>query len=139
MKKNWLSFIAIAIFGIATLTVSCKGEEKPKEIKKEFTVKTDKATYSGGESVIVTFKADTSWVRNAWIGIIPSEVEHGKEYINDNKDIAYKYLERKGEGTLKFTVPGEPGSYDIRMNDCDNGKADGSIGKEVHSVTFTVK
>jgi len=99
----------------------------------------DKKAYSPGELITVTFTADTAWDSNAWIGIIPSKIKHGSEYENDKYDLVYAYIGKKSEGTLTFSAPLEVGKYDVRMNDKDFGTEDGSVGKEVASVTFEVK
>jgi hypothetical protein len=92
----------------------------------------DKRGYYVGETIKVTFTAPASFPRNAWVGIIPSDVPHGNETVNDQHDIAYKYLEGMTSGVLSFAVPSTPGSYDIRMHDTDSG------GREITSVSFTV-
>lgn len=99
----------------------------------------DKKAYSPGELITVNFKADTSWDSNAWVGIIPSKIKHGTEYENDKYDLVYAYIGKKNEGTFTFSAPLKVGKYDVRMNDTDFGTEDGSVGKEVASVTFEVK
>lgn len=96
-------------------------------------VSLQKLEFKPGEEIAVKFTAGTGFAENAWVGIVPSAVEHGSEATNDQNDLAYQYLSGKAEGTLTFKAPGERGSFDIRMNDSD------SEGKEVASVTFTVK
>ncbi|MCP5052771.1 MAG: hypothetical protein GY940_36725 [bacterium] len=71
--------------------------------------------------------------RDAWIGIVPSDIPHGKEAINDRHDLTYKRISQRTSGIMEFRAPGKPGSYDFRMHDTDNN------GTEVASVTFTVK
>lgn len=85
-----------------------------------------------GAKVQVTFSAPATFESNAWVGIIPSEVAHGKEAVNDQHDLAYQYLQKRTSGVLTFTAPAKPGSYDVRMHDTDNN------GAEVASATFTV-
>ncbi len=91
-----------------------------------------KRGYAPGESIVVTFSAPVGLPTNAWVGLIPSSVPHGNEATNDQNDIAYKYLSGKTFGTLEFTAPTKPGSYDFRMNSSDNN------GVELTSVSFTV-
>ncbi len=123
MKR--LSFFAIiALFGMMIFS-SCGSED----------LKLDKKVYAPGETIKVTFKASPKWDENAWIGIIPSDVAHGKEAENDSYDIAYQYIKGATTGTFEFTAPNDAGKYDIRMNDTD----DGSKGVEVASVSFEVK
>ena len=96
------------------------------------TLKLDKSVYSPGENIRVTFTASPGYPRNAWMGVIPSNIPHGDESQNDKYDVAYHYLEGKTSGTMVFVAP-PPGSYDVRLNTSD------SNGKEVASVTFQVK
>jgi hypothetical protein len=93
------------------------------------------STYSvsPGGSIAVTFTAPAGLPSNAWIGIIPSWVAHGSEATNDQNDLSYQYLSGKTSGTLYFSAPTTPGSYDFRMNSSDNN------GTELTSVTFTVR
>lgn len=76
----------------------------------------DKTSFTPGSTIEVHFQAEDSYDSNAWIGIVPSGVSHGSENVNDRNDIAYKYLQNRVSGTLKFTAPTEPGPYDFRMN-----------------------
>ena len=93
----------------------------------------DKATYSPEEEIRVTFEAPSWYAEDAWVGILPSDVPHGDEDVNDGYDLSYEYLEGRTSGEMIFTAPLEPGSYDVRMHDTDDN------GKEVASVTFEVK
>ncbi len=93
----------------------------------------DKKVVTPGEAIAVQFTTPAGFATNAWVGIIPSDVQHGSESVNDEHDLAYQYLNGQTSGTLTFNAPSQPGSYDFRMHDTDNN------GKEVTSVTFTVK
>jgi len=64
--------------------------------------------------------------------MIPSKVPHGDENVNDQHDIQYQYLQKKGSGVMKFVAPPEGGAYDFRLNSSD------SDGVEITSVTFQV-
>ena len=86
-----------------------------------------------GETLRVYFTAPGTLPDNAWIGLIPSKIPHGDEGVNDQHDIAYKYLSGKTSGVMEFQAPDEPGSYDFRLNESDDG------GKELASVSFEVK
>ena len=97
------------------------------------TLRVNKTTFSPGEQVSVTFTAPASYDAHAWVGLIPSDIPHGKEAVNDAHDITYQYLNKRTRGTLTFSAPSKPGNYDLRMNDTD------SDGREVASVSFTVE
>lgn len=124
--KSSFKIVILAMFLIALLSLlSCGGGPS---------VSTDKDIYSPGEKIIVSFKnADPDWNRNAWIGIVPSDIEHGSESNNDHHKIAYRYIEKKASGIMEFTAPRDSGKYDIRMHDTD------SNGKEVTYCSFEVK
>lgn len=105
------------------VTMACK----PKP-----TLMLAKTTVGPGDAIVVEYKTPPGYKENAWVGIIPSEIEHGNETRNDRHDISYKYLKGSTSGTLSFTVPKKPGKYDFRMHDTDND------GMEVASVSFLV-
>jgi len=102
------------------------------DVKLEGTLKLQKEVFAPGEQIDVDFTAPAELPRRAWVGMIPSNVLHGKEETNDQHDIGWSYLEKKSSGTLHFVAPPEAGSYDFRMNSSD------SDGVEITSVTFRV-
>jgi len=97
------------------------------------TLSLEKTKFAPGERIEVKFTALDTFAENAWVGIIPSSVPHGSEEENDKHDLTYQYLKKLTSGTLTFTAPPQPGSYDLRMHDTDNN------GKEVASIIFTVE
>ena len=86
-----------------------------------------------GGRISVRFVAPSGLPNDAWVGIIPSHVEHGSESRNDQYDLTYQYLSGRTEGVLTFTAPSSPGEYDFRMHDTDNS------GHEIASVSFVVR
>jgi hypothetical protein len=97
------------------------------------TLSLNKTSYTPGERMWVSFKTSVAFASNAWIGIIPSEVPHGNESVNDDNDISYVYVKGEKEGVKEMRAPTQPGVYDVRLNDSDDN------GKEIASVTFTVQ
>ncbi|MFZ5483080.1 MAG: hypothetical protein ACOZB0_02515 [Pseudomonadota bacterium] len=93
------------------------------------TLSLEQTRFVQGEPITVRFTAPSTWPRDAWVGIIPSNIPHGDERQNDNHDITYQYLEKRSTGTLTFTAPA-PGNWDFRLHDTDGG------GKEYASVSF---
>lgn len=93
----------------------------------------DKPVYAPGERMWVTFKTSVAFASKAWVGIIPSNVPHGREEVNDDHDISYVYVDGETEGVREMEAPTVPGTYDVRFNDTDDN------GKEIASVTFTVR
>lgn len=91
-----------------------------------------RTSFRPGESITLQFSTSLTLPANAWIGIIPSSVPHGNEAVNDQHDVAYQYLQGKTSGSMTFTAPTVPGSYDFRMNDTD------ANGLEIAAVSFTV-
>ncbi|MCK4258712.1 MAG: LysM peptidoglycan-binding domain-containing protein [Halanaerobiales bacterium] len=70
-----------------------------------------------GDSVTIKFTAGEDYGRRAWIGIIPEDILHGPEGLNDAADITYKYIGKKTSGTLTLTIPEDAplGKYQFRM------------------------
>ncbi len=145
MKRTLLFAGSIAIL----LSIGC-GKKKPteptetkqdttkqEEVKKETpmtgTLTLTKTELEPGEEVMLDFKAEGTIGSNAWIGLIPSNIEHGNESKNDENDLSYQYLGTRTSGSLTFVAPADTGKFDLRMNSTDNN------GVEVASVTFTVK
>jgi len=96
------------------------------------TVWLDKPTFNPNEQILVHFQAPASWSRDAWIGIVPSNIPHGDEAVNDKYDVAYQFIEKRTSGTLSFIAPG-PGQWDFRMHDTDQN------GREFFNVPFIVR
>jgi len=92
----------------------------------------DKTSFTPGEQIAVYFTAPASYPGDAWVGIIPSNVPHGDEAVNDGYDLTYQYVNKRTSGTMTFSAPSQAGAYDFRLHDTDGG------GKEVASVSFTV-
>jgi len=101
-------------------------------VKLEGTLTLKRKSFVPGEEIEVEFTAPEALSPTAWIGMIPSKIPHGDENVNDQHDIQYQYLQKKGSGVMKFIAPAEGGSYDFRMNSSDNS------GVEITSVTFQV-
>lgn len=90
----------------------------------------DRLTFAPGELVRVRFRTPR-YADDAWIGVIPSDVQHGSEPVNDQHDVSYQYLRGRTEGELVFTAPAA-GRWDLRLNTTD------SNGIETASVSFVV-
>lgn len=92
----------------------------------------NKQSFKAGEQIQVSFRAPAGLDRSAWIGIIPSNIPHGDEELNDSHDITYQYLEGRTSGTFMFTAPSS-GYWDLRMHSTD------TRGVEIASVSFTTR
>ncbi len=95
-------------------------------------LKTDKKEYSVGEAIRLKLTWTGTPDSNAWVGIIPAEIPHGDEYVNDDADLHYIYLEFNGQGEFYFEYELEPGKYTLRVNENDDG------GAELAWCEFTV-
>jgi len=113
----------LAIGAVALIAMGCSS--KPS-------IRLSKTSVGPGEMIVVEYTAPKGYQDNAWIGIIPAEIEHGNETRNDQHDITYKYLRGSTNGSFRFSAPTKPGKYDFRMHDTDNN------GLEVAYVTFEV-
>lgn len=88
--------------------------------------------FEPGEMISVEYYIPEEFINNSpWIGIVPSDIEHGSESVNDQYDSDYVYL-YDAEGIITMNAPNEPGYYDFRMNDSDYD------GIEVTYLTFEV-
>ena len=91
-----------------------------------------KESYSPGETITVNYTAPSAWDNTAWIGIVPSIVDHGNERENFKNKLEHKNLSGP-KGTLTFTAPQTPGVYDLRMHNSDKD------GMEVEDIRIIVK
>jgi predicted acyl esterase len=114
--------LAVGLVLVSAFAHSAQGAE----------LRLEKTRFAPGETIRVSFTASPDYAANAWVGIIPSNVPHGSEAVNDQHDMTYQYLNKRTSGELMFTAPTQPGSYDFRMNDRDDN------GSEVASTTFRV-
>lgn len=92
----------------------------------------NKPLVTPGEEFTVSFSVSPALPENAWIGIVPSNIPHGSEAVNDQHDLTYQYIQKRQNGTMAFKAPSTPGSFDLRLNDTDDN------GREVASTTFFV-
>src|SRR5574341_1102796 len=93
-------------------------------------VKLNKTSFLPGETIEVHYVSGGLTKQGAWVGIIPSNIPHGNESVNDQNDVAYQYTQDP-QGTVQLPAPLKSGSYDMRLNSGD--------GKELASATFQVE
>lgn len=129
-KNEYLSLAEVEV--LASGGASTTGGTTSGTTNGQASLRLDKTLFTPGEKINVYFTAPASFPGDAWVGIIPSNVPHGNEAVNDQYDLTYQYVNKLTSGTMIFNAPTQPGSYDFRMHDTD------SNGKEVDSVTFTV-
>lgn len=98
-------------------------------------IRLNKSRFAPGETINITVsinaadKADET----AWVGIVPSAVEHGGEPLNDQFNLGYRFLGKLLYGQTTLPAPGAPGYYDLRLNSTDTD------GVELAFVTFVVE
>ncbi len=131
-KTTTVKFFSIDKAGNSEKVSSVLYTIKPVHQEKA-TLRIDKTVFLAGEPIRVKFKTPKGYDQKAWVGIIPSNIPHGSEKVNDANDLTYKYLNNKISGILDFVAPRKPGEYDFRMNDSDTD------GNEVASVSFIVE
>ncbi|MDA8018079.1 MAG: OmpA family protein [Thermoanaerobaculia bacterium] len=98
----------------------------------EATLALDSKRYAPGAALAVSFTAPAGLADDAWVGIVPAEVPHGEESVNDLHDIAYQHLNGDISGRLQFTAPATEGRWTVRLHNTD------SSGRELTSVPFQV-
>ena len=117
----------VAIIIIFSLSfIGCK----PKGSKAKIWL--EKTVFQPNEEITVHFTMPLNYPKDAWVGIVPSDIEHGYESINDEHDLMKIHLNGRISGILKFMAPAEPESYDFRMHNKDTG------GIEIFSIPFRV-
>lgn len=93
----------------------------------------DPKVFASGTKFTVRFEAAQTFHDNAWLGVVPSDVPHGSELVNDQHNLGYRYIRGRTAGEDVLTAPSQPGDYDVRLHDSDNN------GREVASAAFTVE
>ncbi len=89
-----------------------------------------KARFTDSEEISFHFRTP-ELPEDAWIGIVPSEIPHGDEALNDSHDTSFRHLGGKTSGGMSLPNPG-PGEWTLRLHDSDNN------GSEIAYVPFTV-
>ncbi|MDE0707202.1 MAG: EF-hand domain-containing protein, partial [Candidatus Poseidoniales archaeon] len=129
--------------GVGKITISVVGESS--ESTADDTASRAAKNFSGDEQIKITlprssfksgekisFSFTTFELPNdAWIGIVPAEIPHGDEAVNDQHETSYEYLEGRTHGSFTLPNPGL-GEWTLRLHDTDNN------GRELAYVPFTV-
>jgi len=82
-----------------------------------------KNIYAEGEDMEVRFTAPACWPDDAWLGLVPSGVQHGDMETNKHSVVTGSYHSLRGResGKITLTAPEEPGRYDIRLHNSGTG------------------
>ena len=122
--------------GVGKITLSPSGSgalDEPQQPPSEPTgieIRLPRASFKTGEQIDFTFTAP-ELPDDAWIGIVPADIPHGDEAVNDQHETSYKYLEGRTSGSFALPNPG-PGQWTMRLHDTDDN------GREIAYVPFTV-
>ncbi len=109
-------------------------EEELRNTDLEITsMKIEKDVYAPGEKITVNLEWTGIPDSSAWVGIIPADIPHGDEYVNDDADVAYIYLTENEGSAFTFRTLLEAGKYTLRVNENDGG------GPELAWCAFTVE
>jgi hypothetical protein len=122
--------------GVGKITLSPSGpgpqdsSRQPQSEPAAIEIRLARSSFKTDEQIDFTFTAP-ELPDDAWIGIVPAEIPHGDETVNDQHETAYKYLEGRTRGGFSLPNPG-PGQWTIRLNDTDDN------GREIAYTSFTV-
>lgn len=79
--------------------------------------------FKPGNKLQLSFTTPSGLPFNAWIGIMPHELEHGPQSVRKTNDIEAKSLDGKTSGSLEFITPALEKQLDFRMYDnAENGR-----------------
>jgi hypothetical protein len=81
------------------------------------TLRLPKQAFKRGETIEVSFTAFAFTAPEAWVGLLPANIEQGREALNSMHALETQHLEGKTQGRLKFKAPNAAGTYDFRLND----------------------
>ena len=99
--------------------------------KEAASLELPKNLYEPDEQIALSFTASPNYPEKSWIGMFPADLPHDGMEKNNNRELAFQYLEKSRKGEFTFTSPTEEGAYDFRMFERSNGK-------EVSTIGFTV-
>ena len=120
--------------GKITLLPSGTGSlDEPQQPPSEPTgieIRLPRTSFKTGEQIDFTFTVP-EFPDDAWIGIVPADIPHGDEAVNDQLETSYKYLEGRTSGSFALPNPGQ-GQWTMRLHDTDDN------GREIAYVPFTV-
>mgnify|MGYP001185679899 FL=1 len=110
--------------------ISDSSNEAVTEEVTEIEITLAKSRFFPEEAISFAFTAP-ELPPSAWIGIVPSDIPHGDEALNDMHDTSYRYLEGRTRGGFDLPNPGT-GEWTLRLHDDDEN------GTEIAYVPFSV-
>ena len=129
-----IAFVSFKVTGHPNQPAAIDQNHKPAVTahNQGATISINKHVFHQGEKIRVLFSAPSHYASNAWIGIIPAQIPHGSEAVNDQHDITYQYINKRTRGEMVFTAP-HAGQWDLRLHDTDDN------GREITHISFTVR
>ena len=110
--------------------ISGSSDEAVTEEVTEIEIALAKSRFFPDEAISFTFTTP-ELPPSAWIGIVPSDISHGDEALNDMHDTSFRYLEGRTGGGFDLPNPGT-GEWTLRLHDDDEN------GREIAYVPFSV-
>ena len=105
--------------------------QQPPSEPAEIEIRLSRSSFKAAEQIDFAFTAP-GFPDDAWIGIVPADIPHGDEAVNDQHETSFKYLEGRTSGSFTLPNPG-PGQWTMRLHDTDDN------GREVAYAPFTVE
>lgn len=122
MKLRILSALFLtALQGCASISDSLPQVTGNRIPESQGSIILTKTKFQPGEQIDVKVEG-TGLHASSWVGILPPEIEHGREAVNDQHDLDSAGITQI---PLYLVAPDQPGHYEIRLNDFDEA------GKEV--------
>ncbi len=122
--------------GVGKITLSPSGpgnQDSPRQTPSDSAVieiRLARSSFKADEKIDFSFSAP-KFPDDAWIGIVPADIPHGDEAVNDQHETGFKYLEGRTSGGFTLPNPG-PGQWTMRLHDTDHN------GREIAYSPFTV-
>ena len=130
--RRWVGVGKITIFPSRepATPISDSSDEAVTEEVTEIEITLAKSRFFPDEAISFTFTTP-ELPPSAWIGIVPSDISHGDEALNDMHDTSFRYLEGRTGGGFDLPNPGT-GEWTLRLHDDDEN------GREIAYVPFSV-
>jgi len=130
--RRWVGVGKITVFPSREPATpkSDSSDEAVTEEVTEIEIALAKSRFFPDEAISFTFTTP-ELPPSAWIGIVPSDIPHGDEALNDMHDTSFRYLEGRTGGGLDLPNPGT-GEWTLRLHDDDEN------GREIAYVPFSV-
>jgi len=130
--RRWVGVGKITIFPSRepATPISDSSDEAVTEEVTEIEIALAKSRFFPDEAISFTFTTP-ELPPSAWIGIVPSDIPHGDEALNDMHDTSFRYLEGRTGGGFDLPNPGT-GEWTLRLHDDDEN------GREIAYAPFSV-